>query len=159
MTKDGQLDESFGNSGRIFYSDDNKWNYSNEILIQPDGKIVSVGSTKNDLIENDILILRLFPDLISVDTKEIDEEFIVSSYPNPATNFVSLQFGTKQNSQVKIDILDLYGRVLKHYSKEDVDMKEDIITLDISSLSLSGMYMLKIENDLSQSTIPIVVEK
>ncbi len=57
-TSNGVLDASFGTGGVMFFSSaEGLWEWAKAVLLQPDGKIVVVGSRYNN-VDQDILLLR-----------------------------------------------------------------------------------------------------
>jgi uncharacterized delta-60 repeat protein len=56
----GTPDTAFGLNGIVTY--ESTWNLGSGLALQPDGKIVVVGSTENNLYNSDVLILRYNPD-------------------------------------------------------------------------------------------------
>jgi len=66
-------------------------------------------------------------------------------YPNPASNDVSVSFTLKQNSDVKVSVYDLNGRLVKSIETVQVNgtYKKTISLSDISS----GTYLFKVSTN------------
>ncbi len=78
---------------------------------------------------------------------EVLETFNV--YPNPAKDYVIVEFPTRNNNNWDISMLDASGRIVREQSllsKENHNFSR--ITLNISDLS-SGFYLIKATNSLS----------
>ena len=61
-SSDGILDTSFGNGGKVLFSQLTGDQYFIQFVLQPDGKIVIVGVTEDVNGFNDILVVRFLPD-------------------------------------------------------------------------------------------------
>ena len=78
-----------------------------------------------------------------------DEAF--NLYPNPAVNTLNVQFTSKLEQNVTVDVFNLVGT--KVYSKVISAQKDETVqdNLDVSGLT-SGMYILRISNGADQLT-------
>lgn len=70
----------------------------------------------------------------------------LSVYPNPATEFITLEYDLESYSKARIYIVDVNGKVRKELS---LNTKDYSVNLDISDLN-SGVYFMKLmsEDDL-----------
>jgi hypothetical protein len=66
----------------------------------------------------------------------------ISIYPNPATDYINIDFKSIRNNQVKIEMVDNAG---KSVLSKILVVNNDIHTIDISQLT-SGFYYLQITN-------------
>ena len=66
----------------------------------------------------------------------------ISVYPNPAVDFINIDFKSIRNNQVKIELIDNAG---KSVLNKILDVNNDIHAIDISQLT-SGFYYLQISN-------------
>jgi len=60
-TKDGVLDNGFSNDGKQQITFDNCCQSANQVLLQPDGKIITVGYANTEDSDSDFLLARLNP--------------------------------------------------------------------------------------------------
>ncbi|MEO8146770.1 MAG: T9SS type A sorting domain-containing protein [Bacteroidia bacterium] len=68
-------------------------------------------------------------------------------YPNPFSTVANLEIKSAKDSHVKVELLDLTGRVVKSLYEGDTK-QDDAKTIAISSDELrSGIYLLKIKSD------------
>lgn len=93
--------------------------------------------------ENENSALFLDDVLFDFGTKA-KENFVNSGfaiYPNPATDFVYINFASEENSASVINVIDLQGRVVKTIDMAGLNNNR----IDISELS-KGIYLLKADN-------------
>jgi hypothetical protein len=91
------------------------------------------------------------PSLLTGLEEEALEEESFRMYPNPAVNTLNVEFTSKLDQNVTVDVFDLVGT--KVYSRVINAQKDDMIqnNIDVTSLS-SGMYILRISNGADQIT-------
>jgi hypothetical protein len=78
------------------------------------------------------------------DENQLAESFEVSVYPNPAREQLNLQYELDGDADVKIEILDLMGKII--YSQQDAGiLGSNRIGIDVSSF-VSGFYFIKVSN-------------
>lgn len=77
-------------------------------------------------------------------------------FPNPATNYINLNFSLKAYKDVKIDLYDLSGQSV--FQEEFSTLKDKQTTLDISNLS-AGTYVLKLSLPEGNAFRKIIVSK
>ena len=72
-------------------------------------------------------------------------------YPNPASEYVSLDFSVKNNSTVQISVIDMLGRIA--YSKETtLNTNNNSLSIPLSAVT-SGNYLVKILTDNNEAII------
>ncbi len=72
------------------------------------------------------------------------ENFQFSVYPNPFTNFTTLNYQLKENSKVEITLSDVLGKQIILYNNLQTAGKHDL-TIDSKALELSkGIYFIRI---------------
>jgi len=65
-----------------------------------------------------------------------------TSFPNPGNDFVTVQLNLKNNASVKVQIVDLSGKLVKEFFTENMNSGVMEKKVDVSSIS-PGYYMLK----------------
>ncbi|MES2680427.1 MAG: T9SS type A sorting domain-containing protein [Bacteroidota bacterium] len=77
-------------------------------------------------------------------------------YPNPANNSAFLAIDLKNNSDVKISVLNMVGQVVKT-SKANGQIGANNINIDLSGLA-KGIYLVNITADNASATKKLIVE-
>jgi hypothetical protein len=78
---------------------------------------------------------------ITLSNKEFEFSSLISIFPNPATNTLTIK-DTSKSSDVLVEVYDIAGRVVK---SSKYNLNSDL-NLDISSLN-SGNYILKLNSE------------
>jgi len=65
-----------------------------------------------------------------------------TSFPNPGNDFVTVQMNLIKNASVKVQIVDLSGKIVKEFFTENMNSGVMEKKIDVSSIS-PGFYMLK----------------
>ncbi|MBK9541365.1 MAG: fibronectin type III domain-containing protein [Bacteroidetes bacterium] len=82
------------------------------------------------------------PSPIRMSSSVLNDQFTV--YPNPATDLVNIRFESTENSKIKIQLIDLTGRILN--SREFTAVNgENLFSLPLTGLS-KGIYTIIVEN-------------
>ena len=77
-------------------------------------------------------------------------------FPNPASNNASLVIGLKDNTKVKLTVLNAMGQVVKSMVAEG-QTGDNTINIDLSGLS-SGVYLVSVNVGNATSTKKLIVE-
>ncbi len=114
---DGSLDNSFGVAGKVTFdlgtdSDEGR----SSVTIQPDGKIVTAGSTAYNSFDNyDIVVARLISGL---DIGIIDLSLANSAPlndPNPIDKRATLEYTLRNAETISIQLLDMQGKTVRSF--------------------------------------------
>jgi hypothetical protein len=84
--------------------------------------------------------------LVNVDNElSSPETSIISIYPNPVDDILTIEFMMEESSQITLELFDLTGKslIMKEYQ---LKQGRNVITMDLS-VQLSGYYFLKISHD------------
>ncbi|MFY0603049.1 MAG: zinc-dependent metalloprotease [Flavobacteriaceae bacterium] len=77
-------------------------------------------------------------------------------YPNPSNGNFNLQFNTVSLDNVKLQLFDITGRLVKEINYHNVSARfSESISLQNTS---KGLYLLKINNGLKQTTRKLIIE-
>ncbi|MBC7387917.1 MAG: T9SS type A sorting domain-containing protein, partial [Opitutaceae bacterium] len=83
---------------------------------------------------------------------------IFSLYPNPATNFVLLNFGTAHSALLEMEILDSNGKRVKRISKPtSISAGNYVQEIDVSDLK-AGIYFVKLTTNGKPVTRKLIVQ-
>lgn len=155
--KNGTLDASFGNKGKLLTSfgnfDNKKFSYANVGLLQPDGKIIALGGA--DVIKRGKNVFALARYLSDVGTIQNDMQKTlpqnnVKISPNPANNLLRISGLT--NASTILTITDRAGNVFKKISTTGKSYLWNIADLK------GGSYYLTVENRNGKTSISFVKE-
>ena len=90
----------------------------------------------------------------TIDEETIGEEAIFV-YPNPAKEFINVEFSGLNDEDISIEIIDVFGKVVQ---KENRKNENEMFNLNISSLD-AGYYLLKISSGYSVIQKKIIISE
>lgn len=134
----GILNTAFGTSGSVITSIGGS-DELRSMVLQPDGKILVVGSS-----DYNFAVARY-----NVGLGNGIEDFSSASnglsiFPNPSSNFVSVDYNLSQKSAVKIEFLDMIGIKRLEIDLGEKCVGENLSIVNIESLE-KGVYILKVQ--------------
>lgn len=80
----------------------------------------------------------------------------LNSYPNPVTNISTLQFDLKSKANVRVDVIDVTGRVVLPLINSDLNSGNQKVSMDASQLS-NGIYTISLTVDGKTSYTKVAV--
>ena len=90
----------------------------------------------------------------TIDEETIGEETIFV-YPNPAKEFINIEFSGLSDENISIEIIDVFGKVVQ---KENRKNENGIFNLNVRSLA-AGYYLLKISSGNSVIQKKIIISE
>lgn len=75
-------------------------------------------------------------------------------YPNPANEYVTIDFGNRQVNYIEVEVFDVWGRMAGKYV--NTSSTTGIWTLDIGDLQV-GTYLLRITTNIMVDQLPLMV--
>ena len=90
----------------------------------------------------------------TIDEETIGEE-AVFVYPNPAKEFINVEFSGLSDENISIEIIDVFGKVVQ---KENRKNENQMFNLNVSSLD-AGYYLLKISSGYSVIQKKIIISE
>ena len=90
----------------------------------------------------------------TIDEETLGEE-AVFVYPNPAKEFINVEFSGLNDENISIEIIDVFGKVVQ---KEISKNENQIFNLNVSSLD-AGYYVLKISSGYSVIQKKIIISE
>lgn len=87
---------------------------------------------------------EFFTNTLSLDEQNISE--LIKVYPNPSSDFITIDLGFNPSINLKIELFDLSGKIIKTIDSQEYDLdagKIELITTDIAD----GTYILKLNID------------
>ncbi|MBL7810690.1 MAG: T9SS type A sorting domain-containing protein [Bacteroidetes bacterium] len=82
----------------------------------------------------------------------------VNISPNPASSSVMIDFDSETSMQVKIQILNMAGAVVKDFGTQSVTKGMNVMSLDISHMQ-SGMYLVRIASNGGFYSSRLMIQK
>lgn len=79
-------------------------------------------------------------------------------YPNPAKDFIKVEYDLTKSSNISLDVVDLLGKNIFTLEKGFQSLGNYTEEIDISNL-ISGNYFVRISNGKEQQLIPFIVNK
>lgn len=118
-------------------------------------KIPALQVTGNEIANNYTQSLITFwgEDPLSVFSSQTLKVNNLLIYPNPTSNNAQIQFQTKKNGQLNVEIYDIYGKRVAHFHFLNSNSGNYNETLPTGKLS-AGSYFIKcsVEDDITYST-------
>ncbi|MAP55232.1 T9SS type A sorting domain-containing protein [Altibacter sp.] len=151
----GELDESFGNSGMISISLNAIPAFTgiSGIKLQNDGMAVLAYSS---LQPSDIVLARYFIslELGIVDFNDIQLHPLI--YPNPIASETTLEYTLSQAETISITLYDFSGKLIRTFlSSEGKEAGDHKHTLAFDGIA-TGNYVLKLSNGSATRTIQLI---
>ena len=156
---DGTLDNNFGTNGEMVTIVGDGYSNYNSIVIQPDDKIVAAGVsfTSSGIYGNDdeFTVVRYNSNLSGENDYSFEESNFLL-YPNPAINWIAVEYTLFKDEVMTIGIYDISGKLIKSIlSNTKINkgrIKEQIDIRDVQS----GIYIVRISSDSLNKYIKIV---
>lgn len=105
---------------------------------------LNVIDTLHDTIMTNNSSCATFAIVKPASVKEIVEDVpLVKVYPNPATDIVNFDVRSKDGNTIKLQIVDITGKTVKHYAKQNSSKGIEAISVNTSDLA-RGMYIYTI---------------
>jgi hypothetical protein len=79
-------------------------------------------------------------------------------YPNPNKGSFNVKFNLKENSEVKLTISDVSGRIIEYTVLKNLQVGENTYSKKIKNLVNGGIYSITIETEFERATQKIIVE-
>jgi uncharacterized delta-60 repeat protein len=133
----GLLVNSFGNGGRFIVARSTHQDYSRQVLLQDDGKIVVVGLTTDNTTRRTMLLR--FKDAYTLSSSSVSGGS-TAVFPNPFNNRIEVH---SPNSLSQMTLFNTLGQQVIENHKEN--------SMNTSNLP-SGVYFLQIEDELGATS-------
>jgi ligand-binding sensor domain-containing protein len=79
----------------------------------------------------------------------------ITVFPNPFTNTTTIEFNLSETKNVSISIYDMIGKEVKHITTKNLQLGNNKIISDLSTLD-SGIYFCKIKSNESFQTVKLI---
>lgn len=159
LLPNGQPDPGFGNQGTAIQSISTNSDWIYALAIQPDGKIVTAGSTWFSALHH-FFVARYQNDVsVGVSSSE-SPEYNIRCFPNPAREQTTLSIDCSRDSQVfAVRLFDRQGRFVQHLlSPVQLPAGSNRLTLLFPAGLPGGTYILSVETDAGTRAIALVLQ-
>jgi len=131
------------------------------------GKVFAGGymmSIVNEEFLHDYAVIGLSTELVDISENLLQGSTqYIQNYPNPFNDFTTLTYSLEKDTQVKIVIRDLSGRIVTNLLDKKQLAGEHTVNWDATNLSgnhmQSGIYFCTINMGASTSTIKLIVQR
>ncbi|MBK7382164.1 MAG: T9SS type A sorting domain-containing protein [Flavobacteriales bacterium] len=144
LLPNGSPDTNFSGDGMVDSQQGNS-TYGNAVAIQPDGKLLLVGSSNFGATLDDIVVLRYHTGLV-IGVNELSMalgEPLV--FPNPIGSSADLTYTLQADERITVTLFDMEGRVVQVFADGIVQgAGEHRMKLDLSKDIAPGNYRIRI---------------
>ncbi len=81
----------------------------------------------------------------------------LSAYPNPAKDYVQIQFEGQSNGNVSLELSSLTGQVIQQWS-DNAEFGKNEINVDLGALENVGFYLLTVTTDDFRSVVKLSIQ-
>ena len=158
LTPDGEKDATFGDEGVVIEVVGQNDGIST-MALQQDGKLVVAGESFNGT-RFDIAFARYETGLLSAVDDPLSNGFILSIYPNPAREFIHVQYELKKTTSIQYIMTDITGKKWNLTSSaviKDPGMHEEMIPLPVDLIT--GMYWLSMQTHFGAKSTMLMIIK
>ena len=92
---------------------------------------------------------------LGVQDVENSEQWVVKSYPNPFKETVTIEFESKDNRPIWIEIFDLSGKTVERLEVTQVTVGNNRVELNLSRF-MTGIYLCKVSSQTASKTIKLM---
>jgi hypothetical protein len=114
------------------------------VVLGPEGKIWYANHTLNKVV-------KIEPSTIILGENEIELETNTSIFPNPATNYISIDRSNFSDGDIQLSISDISGKEVLQIPNLTKS------TVDISHLS-SGLYFVNMDDGRQKTSKKLIIE-
>jgi uncharacterized delta-60 repeat protein len=151
LNSNGSVDSTFGTNGIVINSIGSSTSVAYAVSMQPDGKILAIGTSEGASSAMDFTVVRYNNPTINVNYVE-SNLLNLSIYPNPFKTTTTIEFGTTVDN-AELSIYSIFGQKLKTIT----NISDSKIHLNREELA-SGIYIISLtQNKKMIATEQIVI--
>ena len=132
---DGTKDTNFGSSGQYLHQNSTLQEFSNNVLILNNEKILTIGVKTSSANTSPQTMLVRFKDAFTLSTDNFELNSSIEIYPNPTHDLLKINSKTNIN---KITLYSITGKLIKTYKASNM--------ISIGSLK-TGTYIIEVSNN------------
>ena len=148
---DGTVDTTWGINGMITTDFNSSGDYGSAVILQPDGKIVAIGSN-GGYFE----LARYLSGLVVgvIDLSSVND---VLFYPNPLQHIETLEYTLNRDEILSIKLYDITGQLIKVFVSQSKRSKgTHTESLHFDDNMIPGIYFLRISTRIGSLSIKII---
>ncbi len=96
-------------------------------------------------------------DIVTIHEAESTLSLALNVYPNPTTDNVNIAYHSEKTSDVEINLMDEWGRVVRRTMETHVAPGEHTSTMNLSGLA-SGVYYIRVRAGESDQTKSLIIQ-
>ena len=153
---DGTLDPWFGTNGIVLTDMFSGGDNAMAIAVQTDSKILVAGSSSIPASGIGISVARYLSHTTTGLPTE-DRQPVLTVYPNPAHEFITVRYEFAQPEVVSIGLLDLNGRLIHSLVENEMQPGgESTVRMVLPKGLAPGMYLLAMESESGRAMTKVV---
>jgi plastocyanin len=82
----------------------------------------------------------------------------LNAYPNPARKFINLSFNVPENGRIKMDLIDMTGRIVSNLVDAEYSNGDYVISVPLAGYN-SGRYFIRYTYGNAYKVKPIIIEQ
>ncbi len=147
---------------KVFNDLEDEWDFSHWESIA--GNVISPSATDIEasitLTQADTLIAVFVPEG-TVNTSDLDRKYDVRIFPNPATDFINIEYNLASTKNVKIDLLSITGQHITTFSEVNGNKSSGAhsANLSLKNVKTSGLYFLEVNVGKDQKRYKVNIIK
>lgn len=164
LLPDGTFDASFAEGGVQTIDVSGNRDIAHALAIQPDGHLVLVGYTEQEVegqVHRDFALARILGDsgATAAEDEAAPQAFALhAAYPNPTAGHATLAFDLPQQTMVRLAVYDALGRHVAVLVEGERAAGRHEAVFDATGLP-SGMYLVRIEAGAFAATRRLVLSR
>jgi len=96
-------------------------------------------------------------DIVTIHEAETSLSLSLNVFPNPASDQVSIAYHSEKTSDVEINLIDEWGRIVRRTSEKHVAPGEHTSIMDLSGLA-AGVYYVRVRAGESDQTKSLIIQ-
>ncbi len=108
--------------------------------------------------EQDTYYTRINPWFVGIDENEQKSQLMISAYPNPAINKITIRYNNEEQENVELAVFDLLGKEVVTVQDDRKKAGNQVFNINTSILK-NGIYFVRVTTGQKSGTAKIIVAK
>lgn len=124
------------------------------------GTVWIAGSFGNELQRNATWLAEISTSgqLTGIENNPHSQNISAASFPNPATQFVSVELEVVESTVATVSLFNMQGQLIDHLYSDRIKSGKNLLTFDVSRLSV-GQYLITVTTDQGVKLTEKVIKK